>query len=572
MTLSLTRGCTFQFNSSCLLLPLILLLPPPALRAQGVSVHSEEAPSPTPHLIRVQTSLASPTPAGSIVLDAEVTRAVESSATAALEALGMPSARVRSVIRHVSAAHRRPVMARAGGGLAGVGSIIAVYSCKGGVGKSTVAVNLAAALSRLGARVGILDADVAGPSLPTMVALPADRAQVFTSGDPPRMSPVEFRGMACMSYGWVAPRDPSSGARGGVAPMRGPRVASVVSQMALGTAWGELDHLIVDMPPGTGDIHLTLGQVLPITAAVMVTTPQTVALVDVEKGMQLFAQLSIPTAALVMNMSYFDGADGVRYYPLGDGLTKLRAPSGILSRWRVPVVVALPMEATLSEAGDAGVPAVFQLSEQEVAAAAAGGAAASAIMPSASLSAKAAAAAAAAAASLSLASGAGKLSPASAAITTSAGLHVGLARAVAEFVQARLLREAVSDDVGLPATGDAADVASTTSAILEGDDGRRTRVQWDARTGRIALLPGGAPHTAIDTVHPRTLRLACKCAACVDEHTGQRRLNEAAVPQNVAPTSLRAQGNYGVAVSWSDGHTSSIYSTQQLRELSRGAA
>ncbi|RYG42802.1 hypothetical protein EON68_01360, partial [archaeon] len=211
--------------------------------------------------------------------------------------------------------HHHAAMRAAGAGLEGVGSVIAVSSGKGGVGKSTVAVNLAYALAARGARVGIFDADIHGPSLPTMVS-PTDTAVVKQANG--HINPLHFHDVALMSYGWVAPRN-ARGERAG-AVMRGPMVSSVVQQLLKFTEWGQLDHLVLDMPPGTSDIHITLGQMLPIAAAVIVSTPQRLAQADVVKGLDMFASLRIPTAALALNMAYFEPGDDAsaphkRYYP-----------------------------------------------------------------------------------------------------------------------------------------------------------------------------------------------------------------------------------------------------------------
>jgi Mrp family chromosome partitioning ATPase len=165
-----------------------------------------------------------------------------------------------------------------GPGMQQVANVIAVYSCKGGVGKSTVAVNLAYSLKALGGRVGLFDADIYGPSLPLMVS-PED-TEVKRTADG-QVNALEYEGVKCMSYGWVAPVN-HRGERGG-ANMRGPMVSSVVQQLVKNTNWGPLDFLVVDMPPGTGDIQLTLGQQVTFSSAVMVTTPQKLSFIDVGK-------------------------------------------------------------------------------------------------------------------------------------------------------------------------------------------------------------------------------------------------------------------------------------------------
>ncbi|EHA8591286.1 putative Fe-S cluster assembly factor HCF101, chloroplastic [Cocos nucifera] len=198
----------------------------------------------------------------------------------------------------------------------------------GGVGKSTIAVNLAYTLAGMGARVGIFDADVYGPSLPTMVS-PENRL-LEMNPETRTILPTEYLGVKLVSFGFTGQ---------GRAIMRGPMVSGVINQLLTTAEWifylysfwpnlflmihlvfarGELDYLIIDMPPGTGDIQLTLCQVAPLTAAVIVTTPQKLAFIDVAKGVRMFSKLKVPCVAVVENMCYFD-ADGKRYYPFGKG-------------------------------------------------------------------------------------------------------------------------------------------------------------------------------------------------------------------------------------------------------------
>lgn len=234
------------------------------------------------------------------------------------------------------------------GGLANVTHVLAVSSCKGGVGKSTVAVNLAFAMAGKGLRVGLFDADVYGPSLPTMVR-PRD-TELYKEGA--FIVPLEAHGVKLMSFGWVP-------GAGGAAIMRGPRVSGVVSQLLLETGWGDLDVLLVDYPPGTGDIQLTLGQSLQMSAAVVVTTPQRLALVDVEKGIEMFAKLHVPTLAIVENMSYFACPDcGSKTRLFGEGASEaLCRQFGIERRYE------LPIDPAFSAGGDNGRPPVLDRPE-----------------------------------------------------------------------------------------------------------------------------------------------------------------------------------------------------------------
>lgn len=220
-----------------------------------------------------------------------------------------------------TAAEHAELIKKLGPGLANVGQFLAVYSCKGGVGKSTVATNLAYELSRLGARVGLLDVDIYGPSLPVLVKPddPAVRRSAKGSG---MVHPIDHRGVKLMSLGYVSPNSgvPGSGPAGGPAVMRGPMAGRVVAQLLKGTDWGELDVLVLDLPPGTGDVQLEVCQSLQLSGAVCVTTPSKLAVADAVKGVEMFAALGVPTLATVQNMSYFDCEGGSRHYPFGKGI------------------------------------------------------------------------------------------------------------------------------------------------------------------------------------------------------------------------------------------------------------
>ncbi|KAF2952024.1 fe-S cluster assembly factor HCF101, chloroplastic isoform X1 [Oryza sativa Japonica Group] len=235
-------------------------------------------------------------------------------------------------------------------GLQKISNIIAVSSCKGGVGKSTVAVNLAYTLAGMGARVGIFDADVFGPSLPTMVS-PENRLLVMNP-ESRSILPTEYLGVKMVSFGFAGQ---------GRAIMRGPMVSGVINQLLTTTDWGELDYLVIDMPPGTGDIHLTLCQVAPLTAAVIVTTPQKLAFIDVAKGVRMFSKLKVPCVAVVENMCYFD-ADGKRFYPFGQG-----SGAQVVQQFGIPHLFDLPIRPTLSASGDTGIPEVVADPQGDVA-------------------------------------------------------------------------------------------------------------------------------------------------------------------------------------------------------------
>jgi ATP-binding protein involved in chromosome partitioning len=248
---------------------------------------------------------------------------------------------VASVEVKLSAQVRAP--RPAGKVMPGVKNVVAVASGKGGVGKSTCAANLALALSRSGASVGLLDADIYGPSMPTMFGT-RDRPQPAGGN---RIHPVFVQGLKLMSIGFLV--DPDQ-------PMiwRGPMVHGALSQFLEQVEWGELDYVIVDMPPGTGDAQLTLTQRAPLAGAVIVTTPQEVALVDARKGLRMFEQVKVPVLGIVENMSYFicDGCSKEHdIFPRGGGR---RAAEQL----GVPFLGEIPIEGSVSASGDAGLPVV----------------------------------------------------------------------------------------------------------------------------------------------------------------------------------------------------------------------
>ena len=229
-----------------------------------------------------------------------------------------------------------------------VGNIIAVASGKGGVGKSTVSVNLALALQARGARVGLVDADLYGPSIPTMLGLTGQRPKVQEVYGKPKLVPLEAYGMPCISIGSIiAPEQ--------AVVLRGPRLAGIVRQFFLEVVWPELDVIVVDLPPGTGDIQLTLVQTVPVTGAVLVTTPQRVALDDAIKALNMFRlpNVNVPILGVVENMSWFTPADlpDRRYELFGAGGGKA------LAKEAASVLLGqVPLVAEIGRASDAGRP------------------------------------------------------------------------------------------------------------------------------------------------------------------------------------------------------------------------
>ncbi len=233
--------------------------------------------------------------------------------------------------------------------LPGVKNILAVASGKGGVGKSTIAVNLAVALAREGKKVGLIDADIFGPSVPIMFGSEEVRPEGKKVNQQTLIQPVRKYGVSFLSIGFFVDR-------GSALIWRGPMASNALKQLIAEADWGELDFLLVDLPPGTSDIHLTLVQTIPLTAAIMVTTPQEVALADVRKGINMFRSnaINVPVLGIVENMSWFTPAElpGNRYYLFGrEGGKKLALELGL------PLLAQIPLVQSIGQGGDEGIPA-----------------------------------------------------------------------------------------------------------------------------------------------------------------------------------------------------------------------
>ncbi|MFL9483735.1 Mrp/NBP35 family ATP-binding protein [Chitinophagaceae bacterium LWZ2-11] len=235
--------------------------------------------------------------------------------------------------------------------LNGVKNIIAVVSGKGGVGKSTVAANLALALSEGGATVGLMDADIYGPSVPIMFGVRGQRPMMKDVGGKGMIVPLEKHGIKLMSIGLLVDEK-------NAVVWRGPMVSSAIRQFVTEVDWGDLDYLVIDMPPGTGDVHLTLMQTVPVTGVVIVTTPQNVALADAKKGIAMFAQaqINVPIIGLVENMAYFTPAElpDNKYYIFGKEGGKRLA-----DEYDLPFLGQIPIVQSIREGGDNGIPAMI---------------------------------------------------------------------------------------------------------------------------------------------------------------------------------------------------------------------
>jgi len=245
----------------------------------------------------------------------------------------------------------RPKISSQAKKIKGVDSIIAISSAKGGVGKSTVTINLAAALAKKGCKVGILDADIYGPSVPTMMDVEGYIPKSIKINDKSKIEPVENYNVKIMSIGFFTKLDQA-------VVWRGPMASKALNQMIFDTHWGELDFLFLDLPPGTGDIHLSLVQSLPITGSIIVSTPQNVALADARRGIKMFQQdsIAVPILGLIENMAYFQTDDSdIKHYIFGDSGVKYLSKD-----LNINFLGEIPIYKSLREASDFGRPVSLQ--------------------------------------------------------------------------------------------------------------------------------------------------------------------------------------------------------------------
>lgn len=255
---------------------------------------------------------------------------------------------VKSVVAVLTAHEGKP---QAAGGIARVKHVIAVASAKGGVGKSTIAVNLACAFAAMGLRTGLLDLDVYGPSAPTLLGVRGKPEP----GPDKTILPIEAWALKTMSIGYLV--DAAS-----AMVWRGAMATSAVRQMIDEVVWGELDILVLDMPPGTGDVQLTLVQRVPLAGAIIVSTPQEMALADVRRGIAMFEKTQVPVLGIVENMAYFETPGGQRSYIFGEGGARRTAEQS-----GAPFLGEIPIEVALREASDAGRPLVAAMPDHKLA-------------------------------------------------------------------------------------------------------------------------------------------------------------------------------------------------------------
>ena len=223
-----------------------------------------------------------------------------------------------------------------------IGKAVAIASGKGGVGKSTVAVNIAVALAKKGLKVGLLDADIYGPNVPTMMGITAMPPQEGS-----KLQPAEAHGVRLMSIGFLVPH-------GQPLIWRGPMLHSAIQQFVNDVAWGQLDYLVVDLPPGTGDVQLSLAQTLPLSGGVIVTLPQNVSIEDAKRGLEMFRTMEVPLLGVVENMSFLELADGTQLDIFGQGGGKIMAQDA-----SVPFLGTIPIDPAVREGGDQGTPIVI---------------------------------------------------------------------------------------------------------------------------------------------------------------------------------------------------------------------
>lgn len=378
----------------------------------------------------------------------------------------------------------------------GVRRVLATSSGKGGVGKSTVSVNLALALQALGRRVGLADVDVFGPTIPLMLGVGEIAQPEVVEG---QLRPIERYGLKLMSMGLVTDQD-------NPAILRGPLVSRFMQQFVLGVAWGELDYLILDLPPGTGDTQISLAQSVPLTGAMVVTTPQDVSLQVARRGIRMFEKVQVPILGVIENMSGYACPQCGHHEPifLEGGGRRLSEAVG------VPFLGEIPIDPAVARGGDAGRPVV--LAEPE-----------------------------------------GRVAMAYAAIART--IDERLARPEAQLPRWQFDWRPAMDPAGPGWRPEAAcDGAPAARPI-----GFR---RLNERT--LSILWADGVETPLDDL---AVRLACLCALCLDERTGEHLLDPAGVRPDVHPDRIRTVGQYALAFRWNDGHDAGIYPFEHLRRL-----
>ena len=368
--------------------------------------------------------------------------------------------------------------------------MIAISSGKGGVGKSTVTANIAVAMAQAGLAVGVVDADIYGPSIPGMLGIPAGKPAMTADG---MVTPAQAHGVKVISMAMLSEDDKP-------AILRGPMVTKYLQMFVRQVDWGALDVLLLDLPPGTGDIQLTLAQAFPLSGTVVVSTPQDVSLKIARRGLRMMEQVNVPILGVIENMSGFT-------CPSCNTVTHIFHDGGgeaIAAELDVAFLGKVPLDPAIVDAGDDGAPLVH----------------------------------------------AAPASPAAEAYRGIADSLAHGARMVAGI--ATPFDWTLGEDSGKPAP---------VPATPDGPPDRIAALDHDAAGLHLHWADGTAQVLA-----PRDLRLACRCAKCRDEVTGAQLLEPGAVPLDIRITRIRSVGNYALALSFSDGHDTGIYTFKSLRE------
>ena len=383
--------------------------------------------------------------------------------------------------------------------LPGIRHVIAVGSGKGGVGKSTVSVNLALSLQQLGGRIGLVDADVLGPSIPGMLGIPTGQPPAVTPDQ--QLVPAERQGLKAVSMGMLTGDDSP-------AILRGPMVSKYLQAFMTNVAWGQLDYLILDLPPGTGDTQLTLAQSFPLSGAIIVTTPQDVSLKIARRGLRMFETVHVPILGIIENMSTFTCPH------CGQGTDVFRRGGGerMSRQLGVPFLGAIPLDADIVTGGDEGRPIVLE-------------------------------------------------KPGS--------IAAGAYRAIATELAGRLQGHPTAALRPFTWTWHTGEGEPPWVESVARPSGSRTAAigfrRRDART--LSVLWEDGYRNDFDV---RDLRLACRCATCVEEMSGRPLLDPKSVRPDVTPRTITSVGNYAITIAWSDGHSTGIYSFEHLRAFGEG--
>jgi ATP-binding protein involved in chromosome partitioning len=379
--------------------------------------------------------------------------------------------------------------------LPGIRHIIAVGSGKGGVGKSTVSVNLGLALQQLGGRVGIIDADILGPSIPGMLGIPTGGKPETTPEG--KMIPAQRHDLKVVSMGMLTGDD-------NPAVLRGPMVGKYLKMFVSGVHWGELDYLIIDLPPGTGDIQLTLAQSMPLSGVVIVTTPQAVSLKIARRGLRMFEKVQVKILGVVENMRTFTCSH------CGENTDIFRHGGGeqMSEELGVPFLGALPLDIDVVISGDEGLPIV-----------------------------------------------------ADQPMSVSAKVYTSIATALVEQVS-----EAIDVLKSFVWTWDNNEGAPDwIEGAIRPAGSEKTPIGFLRRDPRTLSILWEDGHR--DDFDVRDLRLACHCALCIEEMSGRKLLDPKTIRSDVSPRKIISIGNYAIQFNWSDGHNSGIYAFKDLRAL-----